>query len=272
MGKRRRRSRSAAPGAQGFEEHYRERYGERWSRLQAALLRPPGYVALQHGLVKPYYLDGASALSVTTLPVAAGDRVLDLCAAPGGKTLALISAACSSGTAQALSITANERSRARRARLQRTLQEHLPDPSPVTVRVTGHDARRWGLYEQNAYDHVIADVPCSAERHLLATPPELTRWSPARAKRLAIDAYAILAAALTAVRPQGTVLYLTCALLDDENDAVVEKALKRFDGRVCAEPPQIGIGTGRRHGVQILPDQDDGRGPLYLARLRKSSC
>ncbi len=271
MGKGRGRKRGGASGAQGFEEHYRERYGERWPRLHAALLRPPGYVALRHGLVKPYYLDGASALSVTALPIAAGDQVLDLCAAPGGKTLALISAACRNGTTQALRITANERSRARRARLQRTLDEHLPSPSPVSVQVTGHDARRWGLYEQNAYEHAIADVPCSAERHLLTTPAELNRWSPARTKRLAIDAYAILAAALTAVRPQGTVLYLTCALLDDENDAVVEKALRRFEGRVRAEPPQLRIGTGTRYGLQVLPDQDDGCGPLYLARLRKSS-
>ncbi len=258
-------------GGEAFEQLYHERFGVRWAELRAALLRSPGYCALEDGLTKTYYLDGASARSVTAVPLQAGDRVLDLCAAPGGKTLAVLSTAHTRATADRLELTANERSRTRRARLQRTLQEHLPAERAAAVRVTGHDARRWGLYEQEAYDHVIADVPCSAERHMLSAPAELARWSPARPKRLAIDGYAILSAAITAARAGGTVLYLTCALLEDENDAVIAKALQRFGRRVRVAPPAIGIGTPTQHGIQVLPDVDNDQGPLYIARLVKRS-
>jgi len=282
-----------------FENTYRERFGERWSELRAALLQPPGYVALEDGLRKPYYLDRASALSVSALTVRPGDRVLDLCAAPGGKSLALLSGLLKDLTTErqptalqsrpggdnrearetrgevpdrpGIELIANERSRTRRARLQRTLHEHLPAGWAEAVQVTGHDARRWGLHEQNAYHHVIADVPCSAERHMLASPTELGRWSPARPKRLAIDSYAILSAAIAAARPGGTVLYLTCALLDEENDAVVAKALKRHGDEIAIGTPALELGVSTEFGLQVLPDHGHGHGPLYIALLTKRS-
>ena len=262
-----------------FERAYHERFGARWTELREALVGPPGYVALEGGLRKPYYLDRASALSVSVLTVQPGDRVLDLCAAPGGKSLALLSRHLKAMQAlgeplparPGIELIANERSRTRRARLQRTLREHLPSGWSESVQVTGHDARRWGLHEQDAYDHVIADVPCSAERHMLASPAELERWSPARPKRLSIDSYAILSAAIAAARPGGTVLYLTCALLSEENDEVVAKAVKRHGKRIAIEVPALELGVTTEFGRHVLPDRDGGHGPLYIAKLVKQS-
>lgn len=273
----------SAKGSGGFNTYYRGVYGHRWAVLAEALTRGPTHVAWDQGLREPYYLDPASVAAGYLLPLAGAERVLDLCAAPGGKTLVL-----AGRMDPAAQLVANERSRRRRARLLRVLDAHLPAPLRARVQVTGHDASRWGLHEPAYYDAVLADVPCSSEQHVLADPAELERWSRSRIKRLSVQQGAILAAAVDSARPGGFILYVTCAVTPEENDAVVARILRKRSESVApvasdhltgaaAAPvgafPAVAAALERAeptdYGIHILPDTAAGAGPLYCALLRR---
>lgn len=213
--------------------------------------------------VPAYFMDAASILPVAALEVKAGEQVLDLCAAPGGKSLLMAWQLGSSGL-----LVANDRSPDRRGRLKKTLETLTSPETRPEIKVTGHEAGGWGLHQQNMYDKVLLDAPCSSERHVLEDPKELAHWSLKRPKQLAKDQFTMLCAALEAVRPGGLIVYSTCALGPGENDGVVEKLLERRAGRVELAPWSSPLGEPTNVGQRVLPDQD-GWGPFYLCRLRK---
>ncbi|MDC7225798.1 MAG: RsmB/NOP family class I SAM-dependent RNA methyltransferase [Spirochaetales bacterium] len=255
----------------GFEDYYSEIYKERWDALKSGLLADADGYSISDGLLKPYYLDMASAAAARTLDVHPGDDVLDMCAAPGGKTLLLALALKGSG-----SLNSNDRSSDRRRRLKDVIENHLPTEVRENIRVTGHDATRWGLHEKDCYDRVLLDAPCSSEEHVLKSPAHLNRWSPSRTKQLSIQAHAMLAAAVDAVKPGGTILYSTCALSPLENDGVIAKLLKKRSDKVCIETisPDSENLSGLNaettdYGLHILPDRNSGYGPIFMARLKK---
>lgn len=283
-----------------FDTTYQGLLGDRWPRLRSALLQPGCHVAWLNPFARgpvvlagaqpvpdlpgcwlneegfpppepgsdsllPYYLlDAASVWAARALEVKPGDRVLDLCAAPGGKTLVLAETMRERGE-----LVANERSAQRRARLHAVLKGYLPGALLERVRVTGHDASRWGLHEQDAYDRVLLDAPCSGERHILHDASEEAKWSPSRSKRLAQQQFAMLCAALDALKPGGFLVYSTCALSPLENDQVVERLLKRRE-RVRLAPLTMPVGEPTTYGWQIWPDQT-GWGPIYVAKMEKAS-
>mgnify|MGYP006266076041 CR=1 FL=1 len=269
---RKQSSRSYQERLEAFDSYYQELYPERWPALREALLGEGRYEALEEGLLQAYYLDPASAAVARLLPLEADSRqlrLLDACAAPGGKTLVLLQRLQGGDGAQA-QLVANERSAGRRARLHRVLQTHVPPELLAAVTVTGHDATRWGLYEQDAYDGILLDVPCSSERHVLQSPRHVREWSPKRSDRLAKQAVAMLAAMIDALRPGGAVVYSTCALTPRENDAVVARVLERRGERVQLLPVELPFGEATEQGVQVLPDRSGGAGPMYAALLRKT--
>ena len=250
-----------------FSQFYEELYGERWPALYLALSRPPGHRELSDGLVQPYYLDPASYAVAGLLPIDGAGAILDLCAAPGGKALVL-----ATGMAPGARLVTNERSATRRERLRRVLADHLTGERLRQVTVTGHDARKWGMHEPGAYDAVLADVPCSSERHLIRNAGDADRWNPRRSRQLAIDQFAILAAAIDSCRIGGWILYATCTLSPMENDAVIAKALKKRSVRLVAigSPDRPVAGSEpTEHGIAILPDRAAGAGPMYASLLQK---
>ncbi len=246
-----------------FDTYYRSIWLERWDSLKAAFAGESDYCTLSEGLLKPYFLDRASMYPAQALDVQPGDCVLDLCAAPGGKTLILALAKGEAG-----SLVANDKSADRRVRLKAVVTEHLPAAIANTVRITGFDAATWGLHQKDMYDRVLLDAPCSSERHVLSSPYYLAQWTPARTKQLAIRQFAMLAAALDAAKAGGRVVYSTCSISPLENDGVIEKLFKKrkdmFD--ILQVEPQIGEKT--KYGIQILPDTT-GAGPIYYCTLEK---
>lgn len=248
-----------------FDSCYADLYKERWGVLRQALIESPRYETLETPLLRPYHLDRASGAAARSLGAEPGDRVLDLCAAPGGKTLVLALALQGVG-----SLISNERSAARRERLRRVIDEHLPSELREIVTVTGHDAEKWGLHEQNLYDKVLLDAPCSSERHLLGQPKLLKEWTPSRSVQLARRQHAMLCAGWDALRPGGRLLYSTCALSPEENDGVVERLLKSRGKRVEIFSEEVPETEPTRFGRIALPDKTGGAGPLYSARIGKS--
>lgn len=227
----------------------------------------PGDVLIQ-GKAPYYLLDAASIFPCKALQVEPGQSVLDLCAAPGGKALVLIQELWKTPGKKSEFI-ANEQSDIRRARMAKVFEQYLPREVFTKIKVTPHDAMKWGLYEQDRYDRILVDVPCSGERHLLQDASELAKWSPSRSKNLAIRQFAMISAALTALKPGGILVYSTCALNPQENDEVVLKLLQRHSDKCEVLPiEECPIGETTRLGWQILPDRDRF-GPIYFAKIQK---
>lgn len=291
---------SARKGREGFEAFYGELHGERWPGLRDSLLQPvkqvarpnafasgigraavleraefagrPAYVLRERievgavdGLSDFYVMDPASIFPAAALDVRDGDEVADFCAAPGGKSLILAESLRTGGR-----LVANELSDGRRARLRAVLHDYLPEDIRARVRVTGHDATRWCLYETEAYDRILLDAPCSGERHLLANSEEMSQWSPARSKNLAVRQYALLASALAVVRVGGRIVYSTCSLSNLENDAVIARLMKKRAGEARVVREEFSLGEPTENGWVILPDRT-GYGPIYFSILERVS-
>ncbi len=253
-------------GERLFDLHYQGVYGERWATLRASLLEERKPIGFSEHLEATYYLDEASILGARLLGVQQGDRVLDMCAAPGGKSLVLASALQGSGH-----LVANDRSATRRGRLKIVLKNHLNDAWLESIQVTGHDATKWGLYEQETYDRILLDAPCSSERHVLNDAKALKMWRPSRPKALAVQQFAMLAAALEAVKIGGLILYSTCSIEPSENEGVIEKLYTKRSGRFALENISVPEAERRSYGSIILPDRSNGKGPLYVCLIRRVS-
>lgn len=279
----------AGSGAQRFDGYYREIYKDRWDGLKAAMFEDSNPIELSSAFGEsesvgcfetPYYMDMASILAANMLPVKAGDRVLDMCAAPGGKTLVLAAKLNGTGT-----LVSNDRSASRRSRLAKVVDTCLKPQAKSNIKVTGHDSSTWSLYEKDAYDCVLLDAPCSSERHVLNDSAELSIWSPSRPKRLAIQQFAMLAAALDAAVDGGYILYSTCSINPVENEKVIEKLERKRNGLFeeiplakMVEDIKEGVLTNTfnslhveelQHGSIVLPDNSNLCGPLYFCLLRK---
>lgn len=226
------------------------------------------YEERQEGLQCYYRMDPASLLPAQALEVQSGDRVLDMCAAPGGKSLIL-----AEGLSEQGHLTANEWSRARKEKLRSVLNAYLPDEMMSRIRISGHDASKWGLYEPDTYDRILLDAPCSSERHVLHQPAELEKWKPSRSKLLAQRQYALLCSALLACKPGGRVVYSTCSVSSLENDENIRKLIKKKgDTFQCLTDFARAIGEKTEFGWQILPDKYPGWGPMYWVALEKRNA
>ncbi|XP_024516256.1 5-methylcytosine rRNA methyltransferase NSUN4 [Selaginella moellendorffii] len=162
-----------------------------------------------------YLMDAASVLVTEALDLEMGDKVLDLCAAPGGKTLGILQQL---DLLQA-SLVANEPSPTRSKRLSKVISEYVPENLRTSIRVTRRNGIKWTEYD--LYDKVLVDSPCSSERHLLHDPKELGTWTPRRTENCAKRQLALLFAALRAAKLYGRIVYSTCSLSQLENDSVI---------------------------------------------------
>lgn len=147
-----------------------------------------------------------------------GERILDCCAAPGGKTLAV------ADRNPAASVTAVD-IHAHRARLLRRL---LGVSSPHRIKAIVADAGNLPLSED--FDRVLADVPCSGTGTLARNPEIKWRLEPEDLPDLQRRQVAILRSALAQVAAGGRLVYSTCSLEPEENEAVVKQALSDNPG------------------------------------------
>jgi len=160
--------------------------------------------------------DEASQLVAALVGQGAGNgtRILDCCAAPGGKTLAI-----ADHNSQA-NITAVELHPHRARLVQRLLQT---PHSPARIQIVIADARHLPLSVQ--FDRILADVPCSGTGTLARNPEIKWRLKPYDLSQLQARQSAILRSALAQVAPGGRVIYSTCSLEKEENEDVVEQVL-----------------------------------------------
>jgi 16S rRNA (cytosine1407-C5)-methyltransferase len=211
-------------------------------------------------------MDRASILAARSLRLPETGTVLDACAAPGGKTLVLASR-LSPGTR----LLANELSSDRRRRLSLVLDRHLNRERREWVRVSGFDAAAEGSKkkERGRFAGILLDAPCSSERHVISNEGALVKWTPARVKFLSQRQWALLSSAFLLLRSGSSLVYSTCALSEEENDAVVQRLTAKYGEELILDVPDFTGGEKTKYGRIILPDRAQGMGPLYVARFGK---
>lgn len=268
-------------GESAFEEYYSEQFGERWSSLRESLFLEPAYVELKTAdEAKSYFMDIASVFAGYAIPLPDKGDILDMCAAPGGKTLVIASRMGSE-----CHLTANERSRERFQRLNKVIEESVPEAKRVAVTTTCFDGATMCNFGREKYDSILLDAPCSSERHVIQDPKYLSLWTKARVKTIYMTQWSLLSSAVLLLKPEGHILYSTCALTREENDDIIKKALKKYDDLEIVRPDIVQIRNNlaekfpsiqmipdveeTEYGYHILPDKQNGAGPIYLSIIIK---
>lgn len=173
--------------------------------------------------------EAVSQVPAWLMDLGPGQRVLDLCAAPGGKTAQIAFALGNRGT-----LIANDISTDR----IKALQGNLDRLGIVNCSTTCSDGVNWPT-AGGQFDRILVDAPCSSEGTLRRNPSLLGRLDPESPARLASRQRALLRKAVQLLGPGGRILYSTCTLAPEENELVVAEALGRFGGRLRLVPTAL---------------------------------
>lgn len=200
--------------------------------------------------------DESAQLCLAAMDLRPGLRVLDACAAPGGKTCALLE------SEPGIRLTAVD------------LPERV-DGIRQNLRRIGLGADVWGggleeladWREWGPWDSILLDAPCSGTGVIRRQPDIRHRRQPGDLERFAAQQRHLLDVAWELLVPGGMLLYVTCSIMSLENDEVIDGFLGRHSGaRVHPLADIPGLAT--RHGIQRLPGVHDGDG-FYYCRLGK---
>jgi 16S rRNA (cytosine967-C5)-methyltransferase len=202
--------------------------------------------------------DAAAQLAAQLLDCKPGARVLDACAAPGGKTIHLLQCY------PAIELDALDNSAARLERLRQNLQR-----SGLTARIlVGDAAVAADWYDGRQYDAILADVPCSASGVLRRHPDIKLLRRESDIMSLRAQQAKILDALWPLLKPGGKMLYSTCSIFKDENEAQVAEFLQRHADAEEISLAAANWGELRPHGRQILPGSSNMDGFYYALLTR----
>ncbi|KFO76938.1 5-methylcytosine rRNA methyltransferase NSUN4, partial [Cuculus canorus] len=230
------------------------------------------------GLLDYYLMDAASLLPVLALNVQPDDFVLDLCAAPGGKTLALLQ------TGVCGHLAANDISLSRTKRLYQILHSYVPKEMRETVSVTSCDGRDWEHVEGGTFHKVLVDVPCTTDRHSVMEQDNniFHKRRTKERQMLPMLQLQLLMAGILATKPRGEVVYSTCSLSPLQNEYVIERAIEiaetEFNISIHVEDlshfrmlfqDTFSFFSDCRLGELVLPHLTANFGPMYFCKLRR---
>ncbi|XP_038128040.1 5-methylcytosine rRNA methyltransferase NSUN4 [Cyprinodon tularosa] len=232
------------------------------------------------GLLSYYLMDAASVLPSLALDVQANHTVLDLCAAPGGKALALLQ------TQSARFLCLNDSSVSQTSRLKRVLHSYAPKEllTDDKLRITSVDGTMWGEIERNSFDRVLVDVPCTTDRHSLMEDDNnmFSRSRVGERRSLPRLQEELLLAGIIAACPGGEVLYSTCTLCPSQNLGVVERAVQLAEEnhgirlQVVSLRPLVRMFRNTFHfapdlhlGEMVVPHLAANFGPIYMCKIRR---
>lgn len=211
----------------------------------------------REGLI--YLQDEASQLVAHLLDTQTGDRVLDVCAAPGSKTTHI------GALAPGAMIVAGDLHEHR----LRTLRELATTQGNGSIRLVVSDAAGELPFADVSFDRVLVDAPCSGTGTLRRNPEIRWRIGPADIAELSSKQTRILSNAAKMVRPGGTLLYSTCSLEKDENEAVAEAFIKEhveFSQFRPDVPPDLITESG---AIRTWPHRQDVDGFFMIVFQRR---
>ncbi|MCQ2500182.1 MAG: RsmB/NOP family class I SAM-dependent RNA methyltransferase [Lachnospiraceae bacterium] len=219
-----------------------------------------------------YYLQEPSAMTpASRLPVYPGERVLDLCAAPGGKATALVAALKGKGV-----LVANDISASRCKALLRNLELF----GSTNVFVTNETPERLANVFAGFFDKILVDAPCSGEGMFRKSQEVAEDWSPEKVEYFAGQQRNILLSAAKMLRPGGMLLYSTCTFAPMEDEGTIDfflnqvpemkiQKMEAYEGFGEGRPEWIGSDRAElRDCVRIWPHKMQGEGH-FLALLKK---
>lgn len=216
----------------------------------------------------------SSLLSPLVLDPQAGESILDIAAAPGSKTTQMACLMRGEGR-----IVAVDNNRVRCYKLRANVEQQ----AARNVEVVWSFGEAYARRHPGAFDRVLADVPCTAEGRFLTSEPKSHRyWKPGKIREMVRKQKRLLAAAIMALRPGGSLVYSTCTFAPEENEGMLQWALERFAGLVALEPvaldcPNVMPGLTAWEGMAFHPSLRHARRVLptehmegfFIARLRK---
>lgn len=264
-------------GQELFNNFYQSIYQQRWQCIKDAFEKEVLYhkfTIKNHNVPaeEEYFLDKASFFAASQLPLDNAKNILDMCAAPGGKSLVIASRMNKDAT-----LICNERSADRRNRLIKNINIQLPEEIKNRINVTGYDGAMMCQKERDKFDAIFLDAPCSSERHVYNSITHLLQWSNARTKNLSFTQWSLLSSAFLMLKQNGYLVYATCSLSPYENDTVIKKLLKKYScAAVVNELNEFDneyfndiFIEKTQYGFSILPDKSNGAGPIYFSLVKK---
>lgn len=234
-----------------------------------AASRPGRHVLHEAGA---YYIQEPSAMAVAeALAPKPGERVLDLCAAPGGKSTQIAGRMLGRGL-----LVSNEVIGER----ARTLSQNVERMGVPNCVVCSEKPERMAVRFPAFFDRVLVDAPCSGEGMFRKDQAAGEEWSPENVKMCAERQALILEEAAKMVRPGGVLVYSTCTFSPEENEGTVSAFLRAHEEYYIEETVFDGVfspgrgdwisapAAGIEHTLRLWPHLIRGEGH-YLARLRR---
>ncbi|MDQ3968899.1 MAG: RsmB/NOP family class I SAM-dependent RNA methyltransferase [Thermoproteota archaeon] len=222
-------------------------------------------------LLGHYYIqDLSSCMAVDSLDIEPGQLVLDVAAAPGGKTTFMAQKMNNSGAI--IAIEPN-------GRRARSMSFNLARCGVYNTCILKADALQVVKFEMK-FDRVLLDAPCSCEGVIAKDPSRKISHAPQDVDYCSRMQERLIQAAARSVKPEGILVYCTCSFAPEENEMVVDRLLQDF-GNIRVEPIEYGSGGLTRFGDLIFDDQLRNARRLYphlhnttgffIARVRVSS-
>lgn len=230
--------------------------------LDGEVLRPSKHPAYYAGL---YYLQEPSAMTpAAMLPVVPGDRVLDLCAAPGGKSTELASKLKGRGM-----LVSNDISYSR----ARALLKNLELAGAANICVTSEAPEKLAGVWPEFFDKILVDAPCSGEGMFRRDEDMVKDWNEKGPEYYVPIQRQILSQAAAMLRPGGYMLYSTCTFSVEEDEGNVAYVLEEFPQmQLCCldldKVPGACGGFGLSGCMRLFPHRLKGEGH-FLALMRK---
>jgi 16S rRNA (cytosine967-C5)-methyltransferase len=213
----------------------------------------------------PYFADGAvsvqdeaAQLCTTLLDLAPGQRVLDACAAPGGKTCAILEAC--EGLAEVVAI---DESAYRLPRIDENLARL--DLHATVQQADAANTDQW--WDGQFFDRILLDVPCSATGVIRRHPDIKLLRRESDIVPLAAIQLGLLSALWQTLKPGGRLVYATCSVFPQENHRIIRRFLKQTDDSALLEPDLL-WGRETDAGRQLLP-VPQGHDGFFYAVLEK---
>ena len=222
-------------------------------------------------LLGHYYIqDLSSCMAVDALDITPGQLVLDVAAAPGGKTTFMAQKMNNSGAI--IAIEPN-------SRRARSMSFNLARCGVYNACILKTDALQVVDFEMK-FDRVLLDAPCSCEGVIAKDPSRKISHTPQDVDYCSRMQQRLIQAAASSVKPDGIMVYSTCSFAPEENEMVVDRLLQDFSN-ITVEPIEYGSSGLTRFGDLIFDDQLRNARRLYphlhnttgffIARLRMSS-
>ena len=219
----------------------------------------PGLSPLHEGGL--FYLQEPSALSaVSVLAPQPGERVLDLCAAPGGKSTQIAGLMQGRGL-----LVCNEPVPSRAQILSRNVERMGVRNAIVTSAMPAQLAPRFPAF----FDRILVDAPCSGEGMFRRQPEARDEWSAGSPRGCADRQLEILEAAAKMLAPGGALVYSTCTFNDTENEGVLARFTAAHPEFALEAFELPGLPSGSRGYVHLYPHEIRGEGH-FVSLLRKA--